>query len=142
VLGNNTCVNFHPVRLPPQARTVSVGRRAWIREAKEIQAGRFRCRDAQSSFLEYRFEPAAGARFVALPHLEADHDVVVSWHEGAGPWRPTQNVRLLGPRQGDLPAVIDLQRLINWSGEPVTGIRIGFTHPGLLAVGESPRLLR
>jgi hypothetical protein len=141
-LGDDACVALDPVSPPPQARIVSVGRRVEIRKAAELEPGRYRRGEGPVSYVEYAFEPAAGARFVALPGLEADHDVVVSWHDGAGPWRSAQKVRLLRPRLSDLPAVIDLRRLIQWSGESVDAIRIGFTNPGVLEISGAPRLLR
>jgi hypothetical protein len=142
MLGNNACICLNPARLPADAQTVSVGRQVDVHGAAEVRAGRYRAANARSSYIEYEFDPAAEARFVALPGVESDHDVVVSWREGRGPWRPGRKVRLLRPRRSDEPAVIELERLINWSGAPVSAIRIGFTDPGMLEVSGTPRLVR
>jgi hypothetical protein len=142
MLGSGTCVLLYPTRLPPDARTVSVGRRVDVHEVAEFEAGRYRAASARSSYVEFEFDPAAGGRFVALPGLESDQDIVVCWHEGQGPWRPAQTVRLLRPRRSDEPAVIELERLIHFSGAPVRAIRIAFTHPGVLEISGAPRLVR
>ncbi len=120
---------------------LSIGRRSAVHAVREIGPGRYRGTYGPS-YVEFQFDSTAGARFLALPGLRTDQDVVVSWREGSEPWRPAKSVRWLRSGRSDLPVVIDLERLIHWSGKPVTGVRIAFTRPGELAVSESPRLLR
>jgi hypothetical protein len=142
VLGSEACVSLNPARITPGTHIVSIGRRVQLCATQEIRPGRFRGDYATASYLEYEFDSGMQARYLALPGLEADQDVLVSWCESAGRWRPGQSVRWLRPHQTDEPAVIDFQRLIQWSGKPVARVRISFTRTGELALGGAPRLLR
>ena len=114
--------------------------RSDLREVTEFKPGKFRPKFGGASYIEFEFGSAPDARYLLLPGLAADQDVIVLLSDKPGRWRGGQNVRWLKSPSAD--ASIDLQRLIHWSGRPLSGIRLQFTCPGELALTGTPRLLR
>ena len=66
--------------------------------------------------------------------------MIVLLSDKPGSWRGGNN--LLWRRSPRADAFIDLQRLIHWSGSPLSRIRLQFTCPGELALAGPPCLLR
>jgi hypothetical protein len=137
-LAGGTCASLVPVHAE-RARTLSIARRVDVHEVKELAPGRFR-RQGSPGYIEFEFDPAPGARYLLLPGLAADQDLVVFLTEDANRWRGGQNVRWLRSPRAD--AAIDLTRLIHWPGSAPSRIRVKFTRPGEIALGGPPRLLR
>jgi hypothetical protein len=109
---------------------------------KEIKPGTFE-RTAYPSYLEFEFAPKPGARVLLLPGLDSDHDVLISWTDPAGLWLPGLTARwLLGKTAHPDAAAIDLQRLLQFTGNPISRIRVELTQPGVLSLSALPRLLR
>ena len=86
--------------------------------------------DILAFLLEFEFDSTSQARYLFLPGLAADQDVVVSWRDDVGCWRPGLNLRWVRSDRNETPAVIDLDRLIHWPTSAVTRIRVEFTCPG------------
>lgn len=137
-LGAGTCASLVAARAP-QAQTLSIARRVATHDVNEFKPGSFK-RDRLPGYIEYEFGPAAGARYLVLPGLTASEDVIVVMTDDAAHWRSGQNVRWLKSPRTD--ATIDLKRLIHWSGDAPTRIRVKFTSPGEIALAGPPRLLR
>ncbi len=138
-LGAGTCASLVASHLEPDARTLSIARRVVVHEVSEFKPGQFHPEN-WPAYIEFEFDPAPGARYLVLPGLAADQDMVVLFKEESGRWRSGQNVRWLKSPRTD--AAIDLERLIHWSGSPLARIRLQFTCPGELALEGPPRLLR
>ena len=141
ILGAETCASIEPAHLEPDARVLSLARRVEIRGAREIESGRYQSTRMPAS-ITYEFVPATQARYLVLPGLSADQDVVMLWLDGRNRWRSTQSVRWLHSPRADAPAVIDLERLIHRPESPLSRIEIQFTKSGEIALEASPRLLR
>jgi hypothetical protein len=140
-LGAGGCVSPDAVRDTPQAHTLVVARRVAMQDVREVDPGRFRS-DLVPAFMVFEFDPAPGARFLMLPGLKASQDVLICWCDQGGAWRPGQNVRWLPSPRTESAAVVDLERVIHWSGKPLSKIAVHFTRPGELALQGPPRLLR
>jgi len=140
VLGAGACVSLNPPRLRADAKTVAVARRVEMHNAGEIDRGRYHVENADS-YIEFEFDRAPQARFLCLPGLQADQDVLILRSDAEGRWRPGLNVRWLGSPRRDA-AAIDIERLIHWPLTPIARVRIQFTRPGEIALTEPPRLLR
>jgi hypothetical protein len=141
VLGSGTCVSLNPARLPADVRTLTVARRVELGDAQEIGRGRYRGENGHS-YLEFEFDATPRARFLYLPGLKADQDVLLLRRDDNGRWRSGQNVRWLQSPRPEAPAAIDLERMIHWSSNPISHIRVQFTRPGEIALSEPPRLMR
>jgi hypothetical protein len=140
-LGSGTCSFLRPAQLEPMARIIAIARRVEIHEAFEWKEGRFRSRN-WPSYIEFEFDATADGRYLLLPGLTADQDLVVSCCGSSGRWRPGLNLRWLRSEGNDSTAAIDLDRLIHWPAKSVSRIRVAFTRPGELALDGPPRLLR
>jgi hypothetical protein len=141
LLGSGTCVSLNPARLPRDARSVSLARLVRMRGTRSVEPGRFQGEHG-GSWIEFEFESGAGGRFLELPGLIADQDVLIWKREPSGWWRAGRVVRWLRAPRCDVPAVIDLERLFHWPDGPVWAIRVQFTRPGEIALERPPRLLR
>ena len=138
-LGAGTCASLVPSHLEPDARTLSISRRVAVHEVSEFKPGRFHPKN-WPAYIEYEFDRAPRARYLVLPGLAADQDMVVLFKEESGRWRSGENFRWLKSPRTD--AAIDLDRLIHLSGSPLARIRLQFTCPGELALEGPPRLMR
>ncbi len=138
-LGSGTCASFAPAHPKPDARTLAIAHRVATHAVREFEPGVFRLKN-WPAYIEFEFDPAPEARYLVLPGLTADQDVVVLLMDSEGHWRSGRNVRWLKSTPTD--AAIDLERLIYWSGGPLSRIRVQFTSPGKLALEAPPRLLR
>ena len=137
-LGAGTCAP--PIPAPVQlAHTLAIARQVATRDINVLGPGRYE-RGRLPGFIEFEFEPAAGARYLFLPGLAADQDVIVVLTDDAAHWRGGQSVRWLKSPRTD--AAIDLARLIHWSGNAPARIRVRCAGPGEIALGGPPRLLR
>jgi hypothetical protein len=137
-LGAGTCAPLFSVPLE-QARTLSIARRVIAQDFNELGPWRYK-RDFVPGYIEFEFEPATGARYLFLPGLVSDQDVIVVLTSDSSRWRGGQNVRWLKSPRAD--ATIDLGRLIHWSGDAPARIRLKCGGPGEIALGGAPRLLR
>jgi len=140
-IGAEACVSLNPAQLEPGARTLAVARRVAIDHARELEPGRYRSERLPAG-IRFEFDQVADARYLVLPGLSADQDVVVVWCDDEGRWRSGQSVRWLQSPPGGSPAVIDLERLIHLRQGPLPRIAIHFTRPGEIALAGPPRLLR
>ncbi len=140
-LGAASCPSGKLPDSPRDLQTLAVARRIEVSKASEVQPGRFRLMEAPS-YIEYEFDPTTEAKFLSLPGLDADQDLVVAWQVPSSEWRQCQAFRLLRSHLGDGDAVVDLDRLINLPDRPISRIRIYFTNRGELALDGPPRLLR
>jgi len=137
-LGAGTCASLISAQ-PEHVHTLSIGRQVAAHDVSELKPGIFK-RDESPGYIEFAFEPAPGARYLVLPGLAANEDVIVVLTDDTANWRSGQNVRWLKSPRTD--ATIDLKRLIHWSGDAPTRIRVKFTRPGEIALEGPPRLLR
>jgi hypothetical protein len=140
-LGAGGCVSPDPPRGGPQADTLAVARRVVLQGVREVHPGRFRSELVPGSIV-FEFDPAPDARFLMLPGLKADQDVLICWCDEVGTWRPGQHVRLLSSLRTEGAGVVDLERVIHWWGKPISRIAVQLTRPGELALQGPPRLLR
>jgi len=141
ILGSGTCVSLNPASLPADAQTLTVARPVELHNAKEIARGQYRGENG-ASYLEFEFDATPDARFLYLPGLKADQDVVVVRRDDNGHWRSGRNVRWLKSPRATAKAAIDLERMIHWPSNPISRIRVQFTCPGEIALSGPPRLLR
>jgi hypothetical protein len=139
-LGAGACLSLNPSRPGSHAQTILVGRRPELQSAHELRPGTYRG-TSSDSFLEFDFEPVAKARYLAIPGLTADQDVIIQWREGDAVWRSGQKVRWIRPTDADSSVVIDFERLIHYLGGPITGVRVFFTQAGELTIDGAPALL-
>ena len=128
-LASGACVSLNPARPGPHARTIAVARRVQINQAREIEPGHY-VSDQGPGAIVFEFDPTPGARFLMLPGLKADQDVVIAWSDRAGRWRPGQNVRWLHAPRPEAPAVVDLERLICLEKSPLTRVAVRLALPG------------
>lgn len=140
-LGASSCPSGKLPDSSSDLQTLAVARRTEVFKASEVQPGRFRLTEAPS-YIEYEFDPTTEAKFLSLPGLNADQDLVVAWQVPSGEWRQCQSFRLFRSHLGDGDAVVDLARLIHLQDRPISRIRIYFTNSGELALDGLPRLLR
>jgi hypothetical protein len=137
-LGAGTCAPLIPDPME-RAHTLAIARQVATRDINVLGPGRYE-RGRLPGFIEFEFEPAAGARYLFLPGLAADQDVIVVLTNDSSRWRGGQSIRWLKSPRTD--AAIDLARLIHWSGEAPARIRVKCAGPGEIALGGPPRLLR
>jgi hypothetical protein len=137
-LGAGTCAPFFSAPLE-QARTLSIARRVTTCDFNELGPWRYK-RDLVPGYIEFEFEPATGARYLFLPGLVSDQDVIVVLTDDATHWHGSRNLRWLKSPRAD--ATIDLRRLIHWWGDAPARIRLKCVGPGEIALGGAPRLLR
>jgi hypothetical protein len=140
-LGSECCSSLSPATLDPGARILAIARPEGMFHARELQPGRYRA-EALPAGLRFEFDPGPHARYLVLPGLAADQDVVIFWCDDAGRWRPVQSVRWLKPPQTSNAAIVDLDSLIHRPNYPLSGIAIQFTRPGEVQLAGFPRLLR
>jgi hypothetical protein len=138
-LGAETCASLASSQLDPDARTISIARRLACHGVSEFKPGQYQP-EHWPAYIEFEFSPTPQARYVVLPGLAADQDLVILLQDSNGRWRSGQSIRWLKSPRTD--AAIDLERLIHWSGSPLSRIRVQFTTPGELALEGPPRLLR
>ncbi|MGO9462970.1 MAG: acyltransferase family protein [Isosphaeraceae bacterium] len=141
VLGAGACVSFNPPRLSGVEETVAVARRVEMRYVDPIDRGRYHGENGDS-YIEFEFEAAPQARFLYLPGLQADQDILVLPCDEKGRWRSGLHVRWLQSPGCDAAAAIDIERPIHWPLTPISRIRMQFTRPGEIALSEPPRLVR
>jgi hypothetical protein len=96
----------------------------------------------EPGLLRIEFDPTTGARFLNLPGLRTNQELVIGPRDGQGRWRPAQYVHVMPPTGGNDGALIDLRSLIHWWGEPISALAIHFTRPGEIALSGLPRLIR
>lgn len=92
--------------------------------------------------LIYDFEPTADARFLILPGLKSDQQLIISYFDKLGRWRPAYFSRWMPPNPASDVDGIDLRSLSFLWGETITRIAIQFTNSGEIAMEGTPRLLR
>jgi hypothetical protein len=136
-LGAGTCAS--PAHLQPDTRTVSIARRVGSLRVTEFKPGTYRP-EKWPAYIEFEFDVTPEARYLVLPGLAADQDVIVRLTDDANHWRGGHRIRWLRSPRTD--AAIDLERLIFWSGNAPERIRLEFTTPGEIALEGAPRLLR
>ncbi len=141
-LGSDMCASFSQCRVQSNATTLAIARRYELRGASEIGPGLYRNLGGAGA-INFEFEPAPGARYLVMPGLKSNQDIHIYWCDQNQKWRPGQCVRWLKSSPGAGQAVIDLDRLIHLSTEPLSRIAIQFTQPGgELALRGAPRLVR
>ncbi len=86
VLGAGACVSLNPPRLSAGAKTAAVARRVEMHHADKIDRGRYHGANGDS-YIEFEFDPAPQARFLFLPGLQADQDVLILRTDEKGRWR-------------------------------------------------------
>jgi hypothetical protein len=139
-LGSGACPYLRPAAPGPGARTVAVAKRIELHSMLESGAGRYRS-DGIPGSIKIEF-PRSEARYLELPGLAADQELVIFRCDPQGRWRPGPNFHWVQPRGHDSNAVVDLDGLIHWWGEPLTEIAIQLTRTGEVSLQGPPRLLR
>ncbi len=89
-LGAGTCASMAAVHPQSEARTLSVARPVDLREVTEFKPGKFRPK-FDGAYIEFEFGSAPDARYLLLPGLAADQDVIVLLSDKPGRWRGGQN---------------------------------------------------
>jgi hypothetical protein len=140
-LGAGACAYLRPGRPDPEARTLSIARVVELNNIHESAPGRYRT-NRVPAFIKYEFQPTSQARFLVLPGLCGDQELVIFRVDAQGRWRPGQNIRWVQPLRYDSTAVVELNGLIHWRGGPLTQIAVRLSRPGEIRLGGPPRLLR
>jgi hypothetical protein len=140
-IGAGACVFGQGSRPGPGVATLAVARKARTERAQETLPGRYHMDDA-GAFVEYEIDSVAGARYLVLPGLRSDQDLMVYWCAASAVWYPGWNVHWFANPRPDAMAVIDIDRLIQWTGKPISRIRIVSAGPGNLCLDAPPRLSR
>jgi hypothetical protein len=140
-LGSGACASLSPGRPGADAVTLAIARRIELNDLRQDRPGRYRS-DRGPGSLKCIFDPTAGARFLELPGLRTDQELVISWCHAGGKWRPGHSFRWLASPPPAGPPVVNLESLIHWSEEPITEIAIQLTRAGEIALEAPPRLLR
>jgi hypothetical protein len=139
-LGSGACAYLRPAEPGPDARTVAVAKRIELYKMLESGAGRYRSDDIPG-FVKIEF-PTSEARYLELPGLTADQQLVIFRCDSQGRWRPGQKVYWVQPRGHDSHVVVNLDGLIHWWDTPLTSIAIHLTRTGEVSLQGLPRLLR
>ena len=103
--------------------------------------GRYRSNLVPGS-IKFAFDPANEPRFLVLPGLEADQDLIIFLCDIKGRSLEGRSIRWLHAPRADGPAVVELESIIHWWREPVSQITVQLTRPGEIALDAPPRLLR
>jgi hypothetical protein len=140
-LGAGACASLNPGRPGADAVTLAIARRIELNEIRQDQPGRYRS-DRVPGSLKCTFDPTTGARFLELPGLRADQELMIFWCDAAGSWRPGHSFRWLTSPPPAGPPVVDLESMIHWPDEPITQMVIHLTREGEIALEAPPRLLR
>lgn len=140
-LGAGACAYLKPGK--PSARTAAVAtaQRVGQNGIEEVGPGLYRA-ERPGGFIRFEFPATIGARYLTLPGLACDQDVVITRCTPTGVLRPRQTVIWAQPRQSPATPVVDLANLVHWWHEPITQIAIQIQRPGELYLPEPPRLLR
>jgi hypothetical protein len=141
-LGSDMCASLSRCRVDSNATVLAIARRYEVKGTSEIRPGHYRNDDGAGA-INFEFEPAPGARYLVMPGLKSNQDIHIYWCDQNQKWRPGQCVRWLKSAPGAGQAVIDLDRLIHLSTEPLSRIAVRFTQPGgEIALQGAPRLVR
>ncbi len=140
-VGSGACASFSPGQPNADARTLAVARRLELNQVREDKPGQYRS-DVSVGYIRFEFDPTPEARFLVLPGLRADQNLMINCSDPRGRWRPGRYFQWLKSPKSDSPAVIDLESMIHIWGEPITQFTIRFTRPGEIALQGYPRLLR
>jgi hypothetical protein len=139
-LGSGACAYLRPAVTDPHAQPLSVARLVRLSHISEVAPRQYRSEDVPA-FILLEFQPTSLARYLELPGLLADQELIIFRIDAQGRWRPGQNLHWEQPRQIK-GAMVNLDGLIHWWGEPITQIAIQFTRPGQISLSALPRLLR
>ena len=120
---------------------VSIGRCLELQNIREDQPGRYRSNLVPGS-IKFAFDPAKEPRFLVLPGLQANQDLIIFLCDVKGRSLEGRSIRWLQAPRVDGPAVVELESIINWWREPVSQITVQLTRTGEIALGAAPRLLR
>jgi len=120
---------------------VSIGRCLELQNIREDRPGRYRSNLVPGS-IKFAFDSASEPRFLVLPGLKADQDLIISLCDIKGRSREGRSIRWLHAPRADGPAVVELENIIHWWREPVSQITVQLTRPGEIALDAPPRLLR
>ncbi len=140
-LGSGACAHLRPGHPEAGSSTIAVGRRIDLNEVHELSPGKYRA-DRNPGSIKFAFHPTARARYLVLPGLKADQEICINSRSTKGRWCAGQSIRWIQSAGSENLAVIDLEGLIHWWGEPIQEISIGLTRPGEICLQGSPRLLR
>jgi hypothetical protein len=120
---------------------LSIGKCLELKNIREDRPGRYRSTLAPGS-IKFAFDPANEPRFLVLPGLQADQDLIIFLCDIKGRSLEGRSIRWLHAPRADGPAVVELENIINWWNEPVRQITVQLTRTGEIALGGPPRLLR
>lgn len=123
------------------AETLAVARQVELSHIHESGAGCYQS-DQYNGSITFEFPLAQEARYLELPGLETDQELVILRRDEQGLWRPRDNLRWAKAQGTGKAVVIDLDSLIHWRGEPITQIAIQLTRPGEISLQAPPRLIR
>jgi hypothetical protein len=140
-LGAGACASLNSVQPGADARMVSVGRCFELQHIREDQPGRYRSNLVPGA-VKFAFDHTTQARFLVFPGLNTDQDLIIFLRDSRGRWRMGEPIRWLDSPRPDGPAVVDLEGIMNWSGEPVSEIAIQLTRTGEISLDAPPRMLR
>ncbi len=140
-LGSAACVSLTPGRLGADARTVSISKCQELQHIRQDQPGRYRS-DLVPGAVKFAFDPTTDARFLALPGLRTDQDLIIFLCDETGRWRVDQSIRWLQSPRSEGPPVVDLDSIMNWWGKPISAIAIQLTRTGEISLEAPPRLVR
>ncbi|HKM54266.1 MAG TPA: hypothetical protein VJY33_12725 [Isosphaeraceae bacterium] len=140
-LGSGACAYLRPGHPGEKAQTLAVARLVELNQIHESGPGHYQS-DQATGLVKFEFPPAPEAHYLELPGLETDQELVILRRDAQGEWRPRENFRWARSPAAGSGAVIDLEGLIHWRGEPISQIAIQLTRPGEISLLGPPRLLR